>query len=115
MNADMTVQIMLTVTIKRLSVRARNVLPIFVPIRCATPVSNSAALTIHMPTTMGHPTALKPEYTADSFISGMKIPMASEASIATTLTGSRLHMNKTIVITVMIIATILESILTSSF
>mgnify|MGYP003075853532 CR=1 FL=1 len=44
MNADMTVQIMLTVTIKRLSVRARNVLPIFVPIRCATPVSNSDGL-----------------------------------------------------------------------
>ena len=114
-NADIRQHTALTVTINLLSVLARKELPIFSPILCATPVSKRAALTIHIPTTIAHPGALNPAYTAERSISGIKIPIATELPIATTLIGNLFHINNTIVIAAIIIAIILELIIFSPF
>ena len=110
-NADINEHTALTVTINRLSVLARKEFPIFSPIFLAIPVSKSAALTTHIPTTIGQPVALNPLYTADSSISGINIAIATEPRIATTLIGSLFQTNKPIVINTIIIEIILESIL----
>ena len=79
------------------------------------PVSKSAALTIHIPTTIAQPGALNPAYTSESSICGIRIPIATELPIATTLIGNLFHMNSTIVIAAIIIAIILELIVFSPF
>ena len=81
-NADINEHTALTVTINRLSVLARKEFPIFSPIFLAIPVSKSAALTTHIPTTIGQPVALNPLYTADKSISGINIAIATDPRIA---------------------------------
>src|SRR5699024_936067 len=103
-NADITVTIIATVTIKRISVFAKKLFPIFFPILSATPVSNNASLTTNIHTTMLHTVELKPEYTADNSMLGIKIPMASAKNMDITLIGNLLNINNMIVILVMIIA-----------
>ena len=80
-NADINEHTALTVTINRLSLLARKEFPIFSPIFLAIPFSKSAALTTHIPTTIGQPVALNPLYTADKYISGINIAIATDPRI----------------------------------
>ena len=60
-NADMTVQIVTTVTMNTRSFLAKGVLQIFAPRRWAMPVVKSASPTMHIPATMTTVLPPKPE------------------------------------------------------